>query len=405
MKFKNNRENGGFTLIEVILSMAILALISLPLLGYFTDSIRYSQLMKQKQLATVMAQETVEMLKAEEVLIDTLEDGTTYSVPCLLGPNGNLGEDEEPDPNHFTVVSGGFNSEGRGSMVLKKTTENHDIVVSMDTNSAANNIERPIVYSIDDAKDVLAVERDQYSEAIIYFMAVNSAYVSAKNAGISSDEVGEVPPEGGGATPILSVMDRDEIEENTTREMFITINYDGGYYLVSGNYVYTCTDVEGAGSVATFTSSPLLDVKTADLRSIYLLYDIMHEEPSSSPITNKTPKRDFLNITNNSSILPNIIVVCQNVDVSNLNTYYFQILCDKDQGLDSTTVRTNLNTSNIINSFGMPGSSDKVTNLSEEGYPVRIINLEVAVYPAGGFSTDAANCEEPYTVFTSTKGE
>lgn len=398
MKWKNKRENGGFTLIEVILSMAILAIISLPLLKYFTDSIRYSHLTEQKQMATILAQETAEKLKAEKVLIAPLEDGT-YSVPCLLDPSAT--PPATPNPNYFTVVNNGLSAEGRGTIILKKSMEKHDVVVTIDTLSGANKVDRPIVYSIDDTQDVLAVERDQYSEAIIYFMAVNSAYVSKMT---SSVPVTSPAPDGGG-TPAVTAMTKAEIEENTTREMFFTISQDAGYYLVKGNYVYTCTDVEGAGSSVTFTSSPLIDVKTAKLRSIYLLYDIMHEEPSDSVVVSKTPKRDYLNITNNTAIFPNLIIVSQNNEKTNLENYKFQIKCDKDLGLSSTTVRTNLKISNILNSNGMPGDADKVTNLSEEGMPVRVVNFEVAIYPAGGYSTTPADCEEPYTVFKSTKGE
>lgn len=400
MKKESNRENAGFTLIEVILSMAILALISLPLLGYFTDSIRYSRLMEQKQFATVLAQQTMEGLKAEEVLITTVEknDGTRiYSVPFLLGPNAKLSAEETQDAAYYVNVNNTLNSEGKGSIVMKKSTGELDVVVSLNTDAAANSVSRPIVYSIDDTQDVLAIERDQFSEATIYFMALNSAYVTEKNAGIST--------EAGKAFVPLVVMTKDEIEKNMTREIYLSIDFADGFYRVVGNYVYTCTGVEGAGSAKTFTSSPIIDVKTANLRSIYMLYDIIHEEPLSNISTNKTPKKDILHVDNNTAEFPNLVVVCQNMDVSNINTYKFQIKCDKDPTLDAYTVRTNLNTSNISNSNGMPGNADKVKNLSEDGYPVRIVNLEVAVYPAGGYSVNPADCEEPYTVFTSTKGE
>lgn len=401
MKKESNRENAGFTLIEVILSMAILALISLPLLGYFTDSIRYSRLMEQKQSATALAQQTMESLKAEEVLITTVEqnDGTNiYSVPSLLGPNAKLSAEETQDTAYYVNVNNALNDEGKGSIVMKKSTGEFDVVVSLNTDAAANSVSRPIVYSIDDTQDVLATERDQFSEATIYFMALNSAYVTEKNAGISTEtgKTLEAP---------LVVMTKDEIEKNMTREIYLSIDFADGFYRVVGNYVYTCAGVEGAGSAKTFTSSPIIDVKTTKLRSIYMLYDMIHEEPLSNISTNKTPKKDILYVDNNTAEFPNLVVVCQNTDVSNINTYKFQIKCDKDPTLDAYTVRTNLNTSNISNSNGMPGNADKIKNLSEEGYPVRIVNLEVTVYPAGGYSADPADCEEPYTVFTSTKGE
>lgn len=40
--------NGGFSLLEVILAMAILAIISIPLLSYFTQSMKYNAMMADK---------------------------------------------------------------------------------------------------------------------------------------------------------------------------------------------------------------------------------------------------------------------------------------------------------------------------------------------------------------------
>ena len=41
--------NGGFSLLEVILAMAILAIISIPLLSYFTQSMKYNAMMADNQ--------------------------------------------------------------------------------------------------------------------------------------------------------------------------------------------------------------------------------------------------------------------------------------------------------------------------------------------------------------------
>ena len=58
--------NGGFSLLEVILAMAILAIISIPLLSYFTQSMKYNAMMADKQHATNLAQEVLEDLKNQK---------------------------------------------------------------------------------------------------------------------------------------------------------------------------------------------------------------------------------------------------------------------------------------------------------------------------------------------------
>ena len=56
MKHKIRNENSGFTLIELVITIAVLAVISVPLLMYFTDSMRHSARMKEEQNAVVAAQ-------------------------------------------------------------------------------------------------------------------------------------------------------------------------------------------------------------------------------------------------------------------------------------------------------------------------------------------------------------
>jgi len=45
--------NGGFSLLEVILAMAILAIISIPLLSYFTQSMKYNAMMAANSMQPI----------------------------------------------------------------------------------------------------------------------------------------------------------------------------------------------------------------------------------------------------------------------------------------------------------------------------------------------------------------
>lgn len=65
------KDNRGFTLIEVILAMAILALVFLPMMKYYTDSARVSRLSRDKQNASFLAESLLEEVRsvrqAEEI--------------------------------------------------------------------------------------------------------------------------------------------------------------------------------------------------------------------------------------------------------------------------------------------------------------------------------------------------
>ena len=81
--------NGGFSLLEVILAMAILAIISIPLLSYFTQSMKYNAMMADKQHATNLAQEVLEDLKNQKELA-VVTTGAGFRVPYLEGKGYTL---------------------------------------------------------------------------------------------------------------------------------------------------------------------------------------------------------------------------------------------------------------------------------------------------------------------------
>ena len=95
--------NGGFSLLEVILAMAILAIISIPLLSYFTQSMKYNAMMADKQHATNLAQEVLEDLKNQKELA-VVTTGAGFRVPYLEG-NGYTLLSETPAAG--TGISGG----------------------------------------------------------------------------------------------------------------------------------------------------------------------------------------------------------------------------------------------------------------------------------------------------------
>ena len=79
MKHKIRNENNGFTLIELVITIAVLAVISVPLLMYFTDSMRHSARMKEQQNAVIAAQNVLEDLKVLDMSLDNV-DYLTLSV-------------------------------------------------------------------------------------------------------------------------------------------------------------------------------------------------------------------------------------------------------------------------------------------------------------------------------------
>ena len=100
-------DNKGFTLVEVMLSMAILALISIPLMKYFSDSLRYAAQTAEKQKATLIAQETVEFIKSQQKLVVPLDFSATAAPDPSVSPDPSAspGPAATSGPSNFELNS------------------------------------------------------------------------------------------------------------------------------------------------------------------------------------------------------------------------------------------------------------------------------------------------------------
>ena len=78
---RGKQNNAGFTLVEVIISMTILALVFIPLMKYFSDSLKHSTLTAKRQQATMLAQSVSEQLKASDALVKMGDSGYEWNVP------------------------------------------------------------------------------------------------------------------------------------------------------------------------------------------------------------------------------------------------------------------------------------------------------------------------------------
>lgn len=366
-KYQANKKkcnNAGFSLLEVILSMAILALISIPLLMYFSESIRYSALMEEEQKATLLAQEVTEDLKIQDNLIAIPTGESAYSVPYLKDAG-------------YTEKANSLDSEGKGEITLAGTEGNYDVEVKLSTATAANAVQRPIIYGIDDTTDVLAVERDQKNEALAYFVAINNAYCAAN--------------------PGSSLLTQAEIVDNLSRKITIDIGKTGTEYTISIYYEYTCTNLRGTGSSDTFTSSKLLDVRMTELKKIYLLFDR----------SEKAGAWDVIEVNSSAFTAgqePELHFICQNL--ADDAAYTLQIKRPNDNWLVRTNVGRSFtnNVGTLVTYTGAvvneAGNTLPTETLTENATPVRVITIETKIYKKGHTASD-----EPYVVINTTKGE
>ncbi len=349
--------DGGFSLVEVIVAMAILAIVSIPLLRYFTDSISRSASMAMRQKATLTAQEIAENLKARDQLIEryVAPDGNvSYKVEYLTD---TLGLAVDNSASSFDA------SAGTGGLVLTGEMGDFDVVLGVSTDTPANDVERSMVYGIDDTKDVLIIERDQLEEAVVYFTSANMA------------------------NPALAGLSRDEIISRLDRTICITVDYADSVYTVRAYYKYETADDTVTGTAGqTYESTFLTETRISSLDRIYLLYDGL-----SGLMTDK------INFSLNG-LVPG-------------DDFDFYAVCQEFPGAGDYTIEMKGDySSNIKVHFNARSTNDRVKNaaghlitaapLNDTGTPVRLVSIDVKVYKKEHEAGDI-----PLAEMKTTKGE
>lgn len=351
MRSGEQSRNMGFSLIEVIISIAILAIISIPLLSYFTESMKYNSRMAEKQQATMLSQEILEQLNAENPLVQKLPSGA-YSIPYLTD-------------RMYTEKSNSIDASGIGTVQFLGLADDiggkYDVVVTVETDGAADT--ESAFYGIDPAKDTLVLEQGQLQEALAYFTAVNRAFCSAN--------AGEVR------------LTADEIQNNLSRDIVIELQTDGSGYRVSVKYAYTCTGLKGsAGEAVTYDCAGADERNVDELNRIYLLY-------------NRVQQTDSVSINRGTGVMaaPDLYLICQNPGAP---PYGVRIAGRTYLG----DIHTNVEAGHVWDDMGYLITD--VKSLAGTAAPVRIAKLQADIYKKGEAEVSGF---EPYITVNSMKGE
>ena len=160
MRKKLRQDAKGFTLVELMLTIAILGVITIPLYSYFTDAEKHNAQSRMKQNATVAAQDVLEEFKNSAYSLDD------WQVVCTNAPDWSKKTDPDAD----------------GKYTLKRTLkiDRHTFDVEADITplkgvlttggAITTKYERSLVGSMDTDKDMLVTENGLTSqEAELFF--------------------------------------------------------------------------------------------------------------------------------------------------------------------------------------------------------------------------------------------
>ncbi|MEG2513688.1 MAG: type II secretion system protein, partial [Acetivibrio sp.] len=200
-------KNKGFTLLEVILSMAILAMISIPLLNYFVDAAKYNILARKKQEATLLAQNVMEDLKNEESLNTIVEK--YKKLPSWK----NFSQPGKSVCYEYVLTK------NMGGRTYDVKVDLQSEKLRMDGNPDVKMDMEPDIQLLDVANDVISTEKSLDREsAKLYFLSINEAACEEKYE------------QGFSALPLTEEM----LASGLQRRMYLNFSIDtdaGGEYL------------------------------------------------------------------------------------------------------------------------------------------------------------------------------
>ena len=375
MKKQQNQRalsNAGFSLLEVILSMAILAILSIPLMSYFTQSMKYNAKMADKQHASHLAQEVMENLKNQPNLAQNVAV-SGFDVPYLAAKN-YVKTAYKPAAPGGTATGGTVEYYGQADAIGEK----YDVRVSVSTNNAENVSKVPQVDGIDGTVDVIALENGQLQNALIYFSSKNRGYADEHN---------------------ISAMSRDAICAKLHRTMLITVKAD----YVTVECFYRCEGVDGVAADDQYQCSNYAEEDIENVQHIYLMYEV-HQN------TDEIELRCDVGVR-----VPKLVIVCQNIDKVNTDFPLYRLTISPKNGKNGCSmpeIASNLGQKSYEN----PAETNKgkiwkdsyllsnVKALVEKEQGIRKVNIEVSVYKKDkGDGTDKDDYR--YITVDSAKGE
>lgn len=426
---KMNNPNAGFTLLEVVLSIAILAVVSLPLLRYFLESLRYSTMMSKEQQAVFLAQEITEGLLAEHRLVTVSGNGTAaveYSIPFFDSMTSAEG------------VTGGYSSSGlivngTGEVVYEATLAYGDdgenryyVEVTVKTPGEVGDVSLDDMldlrgYGIYSDTDVMYTDSGENDRAVLEFLGINYTYCLQHR-----DD--EVPP---------VMRDETYIRNNMRREIYVDLSVDDDdNYQIVIYYLYYCPGIEGGEDMPPTVWPEAINSDTnpekvqvlvvvnrtmKELRNIYLLYDRCKGGDTvilGSPFKDAAGRKDdvgqvvskFVTSPEGSYTLGLNIVYQDGMDSGDLTAesgVRYKLTVNRDSFEGNLSLYTNVDgeaNGDLIGTNKFPlNAYDTKTEKSlflGEGEPALVYDIVTRVYPA-----DRKDGTEPLVEIETKKGE
>lgn len=376
---KNKRNQSGFTLIEVLLSMAMLMVIVVPLLSYFSNNAKYNHRAKTNQRAITVGEEVMEEVKS----FSTIQELTNYYAGAVTD-TGIRSTDKYYELGGTAIRNGsGYTFASQTEYVYwKKGIESDkgkfDVKITVDptTNTNYQTVNDKGTVAITSlTQSNTAVAKDDSSNdsrAIEHFKNLNNA------SGGSADE----------AAVKASLTKTYYIDISGSRiDNVGDVDNEKRYAVVKISVSYTSTLSGCTGNIYSATMYNGLDTNEKELTGIYLFYN--HEYNPSIEVNLNAYGAPYP-VANVDIPNAKIYAICQNVDTSITQQIPISI-----SGSTFNSVFSNIQCS--VN--GADKAAEDMEKMVSMISIQRIADIKVEVYDEGVTTGD------PKVTLTSTRGE
>jgi prepilin-type N-terminal cleavage/methylation domain-containing protein len=236
----------GFSLVELLVCIAIIAIVFGPILKNFLVSARVNAKARKAQQETILAQNIVEDVKAKTIL----EIASAYNDNTIV--HGNK-----------TIYTKKLIQDGKNKYDVQITIDK-DVYKDVNPDGdpvGYNNYKMPVIIDINEIKNVIATENHETSMAISVLYN-NYRWYREQTKTDTGYTVGEYS--------------EDDVRTNLDRDIQVTIKNLSGNIRVRVEAVYTCGAVPGSGSESYVLKEADYN---HDMYGIYVFYNpIIHDK-------------------------------------------------------------------------------------------------------------------------------
>lgn len=421
---KRKKNNKGFSLVELIVSIVMLAIITVPLLSYFVSSSAYNARAKITQDAVALSQSIIEKCKdksVEEIARSFHTENAEFRAKFDLVPLTMIGSDQNriqevnasgtalPDTGSYDLVSGTFRNSGDGMLYyairnIQEDGKAYDALITLDTNITSGktyydtNVNKPLyeINAIKSPQNIIGAETTQEARACLSMSDLNRSYCEQENAshaGIAGWSY-KVPV---GEAAIRAALTRNiyiEVEPYEARPSEISTTQAR----VKISYRYYCPGIEGCpqnGSSAAEVDPPLYQetVSLADMKNIYVFFQrnkrVEHIILDIDPAAAAAFKRNI-----------NLYILCQAADAADSPAPAY------DASVDPVG-NSLLKVDKVYSNAGKVSRNNDGSDIKEGGGYIlneavlRMMSIKVDIYKVG----ELLKPDFLYASITSTKGE